>query len=65
MTLALIVSSYHDTVTTRLEAGARARAREAGLADADITTFTVPADAALAMAALYAQVDRRPETARA
>jgi 6,7-dimethyl-8-ribityllumazine synthase len=40
--LALIVSSYHAFVTDRLEAGARARAREAGLADADIRTFHVP-----------------------
>ncbi len=40
--LALIVSSYHAFVTDRLEAGARARAREAGLADGDIETFRVP-----------------------
>lgn len=40
--LALIVSSYHAFVTDRLEAGARARAREAGLTDADIHTFQVP-----------------------
>lgn len=42
MKLALVVSSYHDAVTARLEAGARGRAREAGVADADIVTFTVP-----------------------
>jgi 6,7-dimethyl-8-ribityllumazine synthase len=40
--LALIVSSYHAFVTDRLEAGARARAREAGLAESDIETFRVP-----------------------
>jgi 6,7-dimethyl-8-ribityllumazine synthase len=40
--LALIVSSYHAFVTDRLEAGARARAREAGVADSDILTFHVP-----------------------
>jgi len=40
--LALIVSSYHAFVTDRLEAGARARAREAGLDDTDIRTFHVP-----------------------
>lgn len=40
--LALIVSSYHAFVTDRLEAGARARAREAGIPDADIQTFQVP-----------------------
>ncbi len=42
MKVALIVSSYHAFVTDRLEAGARARAREAGVADADIRTFHVP-----------------------
>lgn len=42
MPLALVVSSYHADVTARLEAGARARAREAGMADADVATFTVP-----------------------
>jgi 6,7-dimethyl-8-ribityllumazine synthase len=40
--LALIVSSYHSFVTDRLEAGARARAHEAGLLDAHIQTFHVP-----------------------
>ena len=42
MKLALVVSSYHAFVTDRLEAGARACAREAGVADADIVTFRVP-----------------------
>lgn len=42
MKVALIVSSYHAFVTDRLEAGARARAREAGVAEADIRTFHVP-----------------------
>jgi 6,7-dimethyl-8-ribityllumazine synthase len=49
--LALVVSSYHAFVTDRLEAGARARAREAGLADADIRTFRVPGAYELAQAA--------------
>jgi 6,7-dimethyl-8-ribityllumazine synthase len=40
--LALVVSTYHAFVTDRLEAGARACAREAGVADADIVTFRVP-----------------------
>jgi len=40
--LAFIVSSYNQFVTERLEAGGRARAREAGMADADMATFTVP-----------------------
>lgn len=42
MKLALIVSSYHAFVTDRLEAGARARAREAGVPDENIRTFRVP-----------------------
>ena len=42
MKLAFIVSSYNQFVTERLEAGGRARAREAGMADADMATFTVP-----------------------
>lgn len=51
MKLALVVSSYHAFVTDRLEAGARARAREAGLADADIVTFQVPGAYEIAQAA--------------
>jgi 6,7-dimethyl-8-ribityllumazine synthase len=42
MPIALIVSRYNAFVTDRLEAGARARLREAGLADSDIVTFGVP-----------------------
>jgi len=42
MKLALVVSSYHAFVTDRLEAGARARAREAGVPDENIHTFKVP-----------------------
>ncbi len=42
MKLAFVVSSYNQFVTERLEAGGRARAREAGMADADMATFTVP-----------------------
>ena len=49
--LALIVSSYHAFVTDRLEAGARSRAREAGVEDADIHTFHVPGAYELAQAA--------------
>jgi 6,7-dimethyl-8-ribityllumazine synthase len=40
--LAFVVSSYNQFVTERLEAGGRARAREAGIADGDMATFTVP-----------------------
>lgn len=40
--LALIVSSYHAFITDRLEVGARACGRDAGLADADVVTFRVP-----------------------
>ena len=42
MKLAFIVSNYNAFVTERLEAGGRARAREAGVADADMETFHVP-----------------------
>jgi 6,7-dimethyl-8-ribityllumazine synthase len=49
--IALVVSAYHDFVTTRLEAGARAALREAGLAEEDITTFAVPGAYELAQAA--------------
>ena len=42
MKLALIVSSYHAFVTDRLEAGARTRAREAGVPDENVRTFHVP-----------------------
>lgn len=42
MKLAFIVSNYNAFVTDRLEAGGRARAREAGMAEGDIETFRVP-----------------------
>lgn len=42
MRIALIVSQYHTFVTTRLEQGARAVLRDAGLADEDVETFAVP-----------------------
>ena len=42
MKLAFIVSSYNAFVTDRLEAGGRARALEAGMAEADMATFYVP-----------------------
>jgi 6,7-dimethyl-8-ribityllumazine synthase len=42
MRLALIVSTYNAFVTDRLEAGARARLEEAGVAGRDIETFRVP-----------------------
>jgi 6,7-dimethyl-8-ribityllumazine synthase len=48
---ALIVSAYHDFITARLEAGARAELRESGIAEADITTFGVPGAFELAQAA--------------
>ena len=51
MRIALVVSSYHDFVTTRLEAGARAALREAGVADVAIETFAVPGAYELAQAA--------------
>jgi 6,7-dimethyl-8-ribityllumazine synthase len=49
--IALVVARYHAFVTDRLEAGARAALREAGLADADVETFAVPGAYELAQAA--------------
>ena len=49
--VALIVSAYHAFVTDPLEAGARARLREAGLSEEDIVTFKVPGAYELAQAA--------------
>ena len=51
MRVALVVSAYHEFVTTRLEAGARAELREAGVADADVESFAVPGAYELAQAA--------------
>jgi 6,7-dimethyl-8-ribityllumazine synthase len=51
MRFALVVSQYHAFVTSRLEAGARAALIEAGIADADIETFSVPGAFELAQAA--------------
>ena len=51
MRVALVVSSYHDFVTSRLEAGARAALREAGVSDAAVVTFKVPGAYELAQAA--------------
>jgi 6,7-dimethyl-8-ribityllumazine synthase len=49
--IALVVSTYHAFVTERLESGARAALREAGVIDADIETFNVPGAYELAQAA--------------
>jgi 6,7-dimethyl-8-ribityllumazine synthase len=51
MRIALVVSRYHAFVTDRLEAGARAALREAGLADEDVETFAVPGAYEIAQAA--------------
>lgn len=51
MRVALIVSQYHDFVTSRLEAGARQALRERGLSDDDIVTLAVPGAYELAQAA--------------
>jgi 6,7-dimethyl-8-ribityllumazine synthase len=53
VTFALVVSSYHEFVTKRLEAGARAALVEAGVADADISTCVVPGAFELAQAARH------------
>jgi 6,7-dimethyl-8-ribityllumazine synthase len=52
MRIALVVSRYNAFVTDRLEAGARAALREAGVNDADIETFGVPGAYELAQAAV-------------
>jgi 6,7-dimethyl-8-ribityllumazine synthase len=51
MRVALVVSKYHEFITTRLESGARAALCEGGLDDADIVTFHVPGAFELAQAA--------------
>ena len=51
MKIALVVSQYHDFVTSRLEAGARAALRDAGVPDAHVVTFAVPGAYELAQAA--------------
>lgn len=52
MRVALVVSRYHAFVTERLEAGARAALREAGVADDRIETFPVPGAFELPQAAV-------------
>jgi len=49
--IALVVSTYHDFVTTRLEAGARAALVESGIPDGNIVSVTVPGAYELAQAA--------------
>jgi 6,7-dimethyl-8-ribityllumazine synthase len=51
MRVALIVSQYHEFVTGRLEAGARAALGEAGVDSGDIESFAVPGAYELAQAA--------------
>lgn len=51
MRVALIVSQYHDFITSRLEAGARQALVERGVADEDIVTVPVPGAFELAQAA--------------
>lgn len=51
MKIALVVSTYHSFITSRLEAGARAAMREAGLAEEAVSTFAVPGAFELAQAA--------------
>ena len=49
--VALVVSRYHDFVTSGLEAGARATLLAAGVLEQDIVTFAVPGAYELAQAA--------------
>lgn len=51
MRVALIVSQYHDFITSRLESGARQLLRERGVDEDDIVTFAVPGAYELAQAA--------------
>lgn len=51
MRIAIVVSTYHAFVTTRLEAGARAALRDAGIPDTDVVSFQVPGAFELAQAA--------------
>ena len=51
MRVALVVSQYHDFITSRLEAGARAALVERGVEADDIVTFMVPGAYELAQAA--------------
>jgi len=51
---ALVVSSYHDFVTTRLEAGAVAALTAAGAADEDLTIVRVPGAFEIPIAAQHA-----------
>ena len=53
MKVALVVSKYHDFITTRLETGARAALKESGVGDDDVETFAVPGAFELPQAAMY------------
>jgi 6,7-dimethyl-8-ribityllumazine synthase len=52
MRFALVVSAYHEFITERLEAGARATLAEAGIAADQIVTITVPGAFELPQAAM-------------
>jgi len=52
MRVAIVVSTYNDFVTTRLEQGARAQLGEAGVAGGDVATFQVPGAFELPQAAM-------------
>jgi 6,7-dimethyl-8-ribityllumazine synthase len=51
MRIAIVLSQYNGFITERLEAGARAMLREAGVAEEDVETFPVPGAYELAQAA--------------
>ena len=52
MKIAIVVSTYNDFVTARLEQGARAQLGEAGVAEGDVATFQVPGAFELPQAAM-------------
>ena len=56
---ALVVSSYHDDITSRLESGARDVLAQAGVAADDIEQLSVPGAFELPFAARIAAVSRR------
>lgn len=56
---ALVVSTYHDHITSRLESGARDVLAQAGVADADILRLSVPGAYELPFAARLAAVSQR------
>lgn len=62
MRVALVVSQYHDFVTSRLEAGARALLSERGVTGEAVVTFPVPGAYELAQVAHHVAAHGRYDT---